>query len=143
MLFNEWQKAVFFMVEETMNKLLILLLIVFLASCASPRPQVFKSGSIAAEPVNEVTGVNYLIEEIDIAIQQNNFARAAEIVQRGLRITPDNAVLWQRFAVVEFEQGNYAQAEQNALRSIRFSPKDDELMGMNNNIIAAARELLE
>lgn len=131
------------MVEEMMNKLLILLLIVLLASCASPRPQLFKSGGVAEEPINEVTGVSYLIAEIDIAIQQDNFARAAEIVQRGLRITPDNAVLWQRFAVVEFAQGNYAQAEQNALRSIRFSPKDDELMGMNNNIIAAAKELLE
>jgi len=125
------------------QKLLIIFVIVFLSSCATHKTQVFKSGGENEDPQKKISGVSYLIEEVDSAIQRNLFRKAAETIQRGLRISPNNAELWQRLAIVEFNLGNYQQAEQNALRSIRFSSTDGELIGRNNRLIAAVRELLE
>ena len=119
---------------------LTILLLVLYTSCATHKPQVFKQEKIE-KPVQQISGLSYLIDEIDLAIQRNRFDRAAEIAQRGLRITPNNAVLWQRLALVELKLGNYAQAEQNALRSIRFSSENRELIGINNHLIAEARAL--
>lgn len=56
-----------------------------------------------------------------------------------MRISPNLAPLWQNLAVVRFQQGDYAQAEQMARRSIRLAEGDRALQQRNWRIIEASR----
>lgn len=67
--------------------------------------------------------------------------RAVAYLERALRIVPRNAIIWQNLAVVRYRQGQYAQAESLALKSIALAGNDAELKRQNWVLIGAARQL--
>ena len=84
-----------------------------------------------------------VIALLDTAQRQSragDLEAAAASLERGLRISPRNAVLWQRLASVRLEQGRYRQAEQLAAKSNALAGPEPQLRAHNWEIIAQARE---
>ncbi len=73
------------------------------------------------------------------AAGRGELARAAELIERGLRIEPDNARLWSRLAQIRLEQGRFSQAESLARKSNRFAQGRADLLEANWRLIARAR----
>ncbi|MDN5870807.1 MAG: tetratricopeptide repeat protein [Nitrococcus sp.] len=67
--------------------------------------------------------------------------QAAAFLERALRIAPHNAVLWQNLAVVRYRQGQYAQAENLALKSISLAGDNSNLKQQDWELVGVAREL--
>lgn len=67
--------------------------------------------------------------------------QAAAFLERALRIAPHNAVLWQNLAVVRYRQGQYAQAENLALKSISLAGDNINLKQQNWALVDVARQL--
>lgn len=65
--------------------------------------------------------------------------RAASVLERALRIAPDDAEAWHRLATVRLEQGDFRDAEELAKKSNRFSPRSRALQVRNWAVIARAR----
>lgn len=64
---------------------------------------------------------------------------SAATLERALRIEPDNAVIWNRLALVRLQQGRPDQAESLAAKSNALAGSDRELQVRNWRIIAQAR----
>jgi len=65
--------------------------------------------------------------------------QAAASLERALRIEPQNASLWLELAQIKLHQGNPSQAEQMALRAVRFAA-DDRTEREAWGIVALARQ---
>jgi predicted Zn-dependent protease len=66
---------------------------------------------------------------------------SAANLERALRISPRNPVLWQRLAEVHLRQGDPYQAEAMAIKSNSLTGSDPQLARNNWRIIAHARRL--
>ncbi|WP_181919243.1 tetratricopeptide repeat protein [Alkalilimnicola ehrlichii] len=82
-----------------------------------------------------------LVRQAEEASAQGRHDEAASLLERALRIEPQHPVLWQNLAVVRYRQGDYAQAEQLAMRSNRLSGDYPALQLTNWRLIAVSREL--
>lgn len=82
-----------------------------------------------------------LVQRADRESAQGRHEEAATLLERALRIEPGHPVLWQNLAVVRYRQGDYAQAEQLALRSNALGRDYPDLRVNNWELIAVAREL--
>lgn len=71
-----------------------------------------------------------------------DYAAAAASLERGLRIEPRNARLWNRLAHVRSAQKQYARVEQFAAKSNTLAGNDTLLQADNWQLIAAARAAL-
>lgn len=67
---------------------------------------------------------------------------AAAILERALRIEPNNPVVWNRLANVRLEQGRFEQAEALAMKSNTLAAARPSLWPKNWDIIARARDRL-
>lgn len=67
--------------------------------------------------------------------------RAIAYLERALRIVPRNAVIWQNLAVVRYRQGQYAQAESLALKSIALAGDNINLKHQDWMLVGEARHL--
>lgn len=67
--------------------------------------------------------------------------RAADYLERALRIVPRNPVVWQNLAVVRYRQGQYAQAESLALKSIALAGNNPDLKRQDWALVGEARHL--
>lgn len=65
---------------------------------------------------------------------------ALQLLERAIRIEPQNGALWNQLARVRFEQGNYEQARQLAIRSNALLTGNSRLKASNDELIEAARE---
>ncbi len=79
-----------------------------------------------------------LLRQSEQAGAQKDWPRAETYLQRALRISPKNALLWNRMADAKLQQGKNAQAIQFASKSNAMSA-DVNLRQRNEAIIAAAR----
>lgn len=86
------------------------------------------------------SAVTTLISKADQAQQQGDLGAAAATLERGLRIAPHNAKLWQRLAEVRLAQQRYQQAESMAKKSNSLARGDRRLLFTNWMTIANARE---
>lgn len=78
-----------------------------------------------------------LLRQSDQAGQQQDWPKAESYLQRALRISPKNAVLWSRMAEAKLKQGKSAQAVQFASKSNAIS-SDPSLRAKNAAIIESA-----
>ncbi|MCO6440787.1 MAG: tetratricopeptide repeat protein [Nitrococcus mobilis] len=126
-----------------------------LTGCAVPPP----SGGPAPPPVPAETGehapppapgerkvvmpaaVRGLVARAEDSSAAGEHDRAVAYLERALRIVPRNAIIWQNLAVVRYRQGQYAQAESLALKSIALAGDDVELKRQDWVLIGAARQL--
>ena len=86
------------------------------------------------------TAVAALLSKADRAQQHGDLGAAAATLERGLRIAPHNARLWQRLAEVRLAQERYQQAESMAKKSNSLARGDRRLLFANWMTIATSRE---
>jgi len=70
------------------------------------------------------------------------FDAAANYIERGINISPNDPMLWQRLAVIRLEQGDFKQAKQLAKKSNVLVESDIEIRTANEAIIEQANRLL-
>ncbi len=93
-------------------------------------------------PARQRPPANRLIADIqrkaDQMIRQGHLQAAAQTMERGLRIAPKNAALWNRLAALRLRQGHYAQAVSLAAKSNSLARGDQLLIEHNQAIMEQA-----
>lgn len=90
-------------------------------------------------PRAETTAVAGLMESARADTAAGRLPNAAATLERALRIEPRNPRLWQELARVRLQQGQYAQAENVAVRSNSWAGDDKALRAENWRLIAESR----
>ena len=101
---------------------------------SAPPPSPRDSASAALSPATRA-----LAEQAEQQRQMRDYAGAAATLERGLRISPQEAYLWNRLARVRLEQGLHSQAGNLAARSNSLAGNQPTLKQDNWRIIADAR----
>ncbi|MGB1109877.1 MAG: tetratricopeptide repeat protein [Gammaproteobacteria bacterium] len=83
-----------------------------------------------------------VVKLMDSAAASADPSRAAAVLERALRIEPDNPVIWHRLAQSRLQQGRFAQAEAVALKSNALAGGRVGLKRANWAIVAEARTAL-
>ena len=87
------------------------------------------------------TGIEVLLDNAAIAVEQGNYERAASELERALGIAPKNAEIWHLLGQVRLHQGRYKQAEAMAEKSRTLTSNNSALQQRNAYLIQVAREL--
>ncbi|WP_019024328.1 MULTISPECIES: tetratricopeptide repeat protein [unclassified Thioalkalivibrio] len=141
-----------------------LLAVLFLAACAvpetrgpapeqppgadAPEPEAIpheesREPEPAAEPEATPSAALALAEQAEGSRSEGNLERAAQQLERALRIAPRDASLWHQMARIRLEQGNYPQADRLAGRSLQLGGERDRSLALENwRVIKAAREAM-
>ncbi len=109
---------------------------------AVPKTKELPPGQVE-DKVTQVTSnaaVVSLWREAELARGNQQFDRAANALERALRIVPKDAVLWSRLAEVRLYQEQFAQAENLAAKSRALSGRDRTLLYRNWLLTAQARQ---
>ena len=80
-----------------------------------------------------------LVNRARLQADTGEMDQAAASLERAIRIEPQNALLWLELAQIKLHQGNPSQAEQMALRAVRFAT-DDRIEREAWGIVALARQ---
>jgi len=83
-----------------------------------------------------------LLTEARTQANAGNDEQAAALLERALRIEPDNPWLWHRLAVLRLQQGEYGQAIACAAKSNGLGAGNSRLLAGNWEVTAAAKEAL-
>ncbi len=97
--------------------------------------QTTVSHRTSAKPPASRSAVLNLLKQSRAAIDQGNYNEAESLLQRALRIEPDNAWLWHNMAVLQFYRENYQQAVQQALKSNNLAKNNQKLKSNNYKVI--------
>ena len=104
--------------------------------------QMAKGSKAMISGVHNKPAVVALLEESDTKLRGGDQEAAAASVERALRISPGNALLWHRLALIRMEQGRWSQAEAMAQKSLSLGGGDNGLQVDNWRLIARARREL-
>lgn len=127
------------------------------AGCAGPAlGPAFERGPADAEPAEAEVGdtrpastrpapldspaVVELSSRAREAMNASRHDEAVQLLERAIRIEPQNGGLWHQLARVRYRQGNYEQARQLATRSNALLSGDSTLKTSNDELIKAARD---
>lgn len=97
------------------------------------------SPQVAAARPQPSRAVQVLMRRADDQRRAGDYAAAAASIERGLRIDPQNARLWNRLAHVRASQQQFDQVEQFAGKSNALAGGDEALVADNWQLIAQAR----
>ena len=111
-----------------------------------------RKSDLKVQPLERPTGVaiakaqpnlavEVLVRRADDQKRDGNLMGASASLERGLRIAPNEPVLWNRLAAVRFDQKRFSQVEQLAKKSNDLNPSS-RLRADNWDLIANAREAL-
>lgn len=81
-----------------------------------------------------------LYDQATTLYEQQEYDKAAAVLERGLRLSPKNAYLWQGLAQVRLAQLQYKQAEQCARKSNALARGNRDLKELNDEIIFASHK---
>lgn len=116
------------------------------AGCAAPRPDRAPAPEPEVEtapapraPTNSPAVVE-LASQAREARQARRHDTAVQLLERAIRIEPQNGALWHELARAHFELGHYEQAQQLAARSNALIARDSTLKASNDRLIDAARD---
>ena len=98
---------------------------------SAPRPVI----APRAYPLSPAAGS--LLESARNEANRNNLGRAGEIMERALRIEPNNPNLWMQLAQFRRQQGDNAQAIAMAKKAAQVQPDDQGLERQSWSFIAA------
>ncbi|HSH42261.1 MAG TPA: tetratricopeptide repeat protein [Arenicellales bacterium] len=101
-----------------------------------PEPEATTTRS---EPIN-TPAVLELSSQARRALADKRHDEAAQLLERAIRIEPQNGAIWHELARVRFQQGDYEQARQLAGRSNALLAGDSTLKARNDELIRKARE---
>jgi predicted Zn-dependent protease len=94
--------------------------------------------TVIANPENS-PAVKSLMTQARADIAIGNTRSAISSIERGLRIEPENSMLWNMLAITHFEQSEFQQTISMAKKSIRYS-NNDNLIAKNWELIKKAGE---
>lgn len=132
------------------------MLLCLLAGCAleaGRRPAAGEPGAPAMEPETEPapaqtpeavavpavgSAAGELLAQARQRAESGDGEGAAALLQRAIRIEPDNPWLWHRLAVLRLQQGRTEEARGNALKSIGLAGGNDRLIAGNREVIRRA-----
>jgi predicted Zn-dependent protease len=83
-----------------------------------------------------------LLDTVDERARAGNLDSAAAVLERALRLEPQNPLLWHRLAALRLQQGQHAQAASLAAKSNALAGRDRQLQASNWAVIAQANEQL-
>jgi hypothetical protein len=101
-----------------------------------PQPRA----SAAAPPPSQA--VVALLDTADKRASAGNLDSAAAVLERALRLEPQNPLLWHRLAKLRLQQGQFAQAVNLAAKSNALAGNNRQLQAGNWTTIAEAKERL-
>ena len=128
----------------------IILTLVSACSGLTPKPQtpggethVEKNNfrrfqSPAPDNNRRIDGVSRLLTEAEEAQARHELTLAVAIMERAIRIQPENPLLWNRLAEYKLQQKDFGRAIQFARRSNSFSGSDMQMRESNQRIIELA-----
>jgi len=96
--------------------------------------------SIPQTTIQTNPAVIAMIDEAAMYARQGQGEKAANTLERAVRIQPENAVLWHRLAVIRLQQQRWQQAISLARKSNTLARQDVELKAANWEVIAQAYE---
>jgi predicted Zn-dependent protease len=105
-----------------------------------PAPQPVLRPSEPAPPPS--AAVVALLDTADQRARAGNLENAAAVVERALRLEPQNPLLWHRLATLRLQQGQFAQAASLAAKSNALAGNNRQLQASNWDTIAQAKEQL-
>ncbi len=94
-----------------------------------PAPALEASGPPVFRPANPAVG--QLIAEADAAASAGDYSLARAQIERGLKLSPDDPLLWHQLARVNFAAGDMAQARSMAERSTSLAARQPALAAQN------------
>jgi predicted Zn-dependent protease len=103
-------------------------------------PQPAPRPSEPAPPAN--AAVVALLDTADQRARAGNLDNAAAVLERALRLEPQNPLLWHRLATVRLQQGEFTQAASLAAKSNTLAGNNRQLQASNWDTIAQAKEQL-
>ena len=109
-------------------------------SAVAPMPKTVAPTSAAAA-ASDPPAVLALVQEADASTASGRLDNAAATLERGIRIQPRNALLWQKLAEVRLKQNQPGLAEDLAKKSNVLAKENKSLTRKNWSIIAEARRL--
>ena len=134
--------------------------ILLLASCAQTGAPVASSGpppldraaalrairdagrgldsAVQVQPLRDAAIDGYAQQSRD-AEARNDYAVAATLMDKALHLAPDAPDLLQSRAEIDIAQGDFAQAEKNAIKSFSLGPKVGSLCAKNWQTVVEAR----
>lgn len=140
------------------NYFLACVLLSVLASCATPVPAPVPDDSKEVdtrvrEPAREDSegiqvfplqnpAVTALLAEASSAESVGNFDQATVLLERALRIQPQNPEILQHMAEIQIQKKDYQQALNFAQRSYDVGPRVGEICSRNWHTISVARDHL-
>jgi Tetratricopeptide repeat len=104
---------------------------------APPPPRVS-----APAPPPPSPAVVALLDTADKRASAGELDNAAAVVERALRLEPQNPLLWHRLAKLRLQQGQFAQAVSLAAKSNSLAGENRQLQASNWETIAQAQEKL-
>lgn len=96
----------------------------------------------APQPMPQNRAVSELIAKAEVSLDTRDLALARATLERGLKIAPDDPLIWHKLANVRFAEGEFAQARAMAERSIALAARDPSLRARNWRLIGAAESRL-
>lgn len=94
--------------------------------------------AVQVQPLRDAAIDGYA-QQSRAAEARNDYAAAAMAMDKALHLAPDAPDLLQSRAEIDIAQGDYAQAEQNALKSFSLGPKVGSLCAKNWQTVVEAR----
>ena len=138
-----------------MRKILPFLLCLLLSACSTPK--LYEKSSEPEQATSEVTRPEAreavsrqqqarvamtLAQEAERLDKAGQHQKAIAKLERALAIDGESAQLWQRLAVVRFNQKDWVVAEGLAKKSLEYSELEPEITRVNWLIIAESRRFL-
>lgn len=81
-----------------------------------------------------------LLADAQQAVANNQLDKAASSLERAVRLEPRNASMWYNLAQVRLHQGQYAQAETLAQKSIGFAGNNSDIVKKSWLIISLSKQ---
>lgn len=137
-------------------KLPLLLGLLLLAGCAAQAPQPAASPDVemtVRAPASEDSegvqvyslqkpAVKQLVAQAKTAESAGNLDQATGLIERALRIQPQDPQLLQQMAEIKLQEADFQQALNFAVRSYESGPRVGEICSRNWRTISVARESL-
>lgn len=101
-----------------------------------------RSGLIRSTVAPERTATRQLLATSDVAMAAGNYVAAAASLDRAIRLTPNDALAWHKFAKLQFAQRDYAQAKATAQRSNVLPNATPALIAANWILIADIEQII-
>jgi len=134
-----------------------ILMLLFLAGCATQAPAPVERPDVDAvvrEPASEDSegvqvyslqnpAVKQLVAQAKTAEGAGNLDQASGLIERALRIEPQDPQLLQQMAEIKLQESDFQQALNFAVRSYESGPRVGEICSRNWRTISVARESLQ